>query len=91
MNDEPISVADILGPWVEPNWDSGLIERCRNAWNKPLQNLTNQELATLLQQRFAVERLLPIASERVQNGFDDDTEIYDGELESAIEHARKNI
>ena len=89
MTTDTISVADLLGPWVEPDWDSGLIERCRNAWSKPLRDLTNQELATLLRQRFAVEQLLPIASQRVLNGFDDDTEIYDGELESAIEYARK--
>ena len=89
MTTDTISIADLLGPWVEPDWDSGLIERCRNAWSKPLQDLTNQELATLLRQRFAVEYLLPVASKRVQAGFDDDTEIYDGELESAIEYARK--
>ena len=89
MTTDTISIADILGAWVEPDWDSGLIERCRNAWSKPLRDLTNQELATLLRQRFAVEHLLPIASKRVQDGSDDDTEIYDGELESAIEYARK--
>jgi hypothetical protein len=89
MNTETKSVAEILGPWIEPDWDSGLIARCRSAWNKPIQNLTNQELATLLRQRFAVTHLLLVASERVQDGFDDDTEMYDGELASAIEYARK--
>ena len=89
MTTDTISIADLLGPWVEPDWDSGLIERCRNAWSKPLRDLTNQELATLLRQRFAVEQLLPIASQRVLDGFDDDTEIDDGELERAIEYARK--
>ena len=89
MTTDTISIADLLGPWVDPDWDSGLIERCRNAWSKPLRDLTNQELATLLRQRFAVEQLLPIASQRVLDGFDDDTEIYDRELQSAIEYARK--
>jgi hypothetical protein len=89
MNSDTISVADLLGPWVEPEWDSGLIERCRNAWSKPLRDLTNQELATLMRQGFAVEQLLPMASQRVLDGFDDDTEIYDGELQSAIEYTRK--
>jgi len=89
MTTDTISIADILGQWVEPDWDSGLIERCRNAWNKPLRELTNEELATFLRQRFAVEHLLPIASKRVLDGFDDDTEIDDGELERAIEYARK--
>jgi hypothetical protein len=89
MTNDTISLADLLGPWVEPDWDSGLIERCRNAWSKPLRDLTNQELATLLRQRIAVEQLLPIASQRVLDGFDDDTEIYDGELQSAIKYSRK--
>ncbi|HTY89346.1 MAG TPA: hypothetical protein VMB80_17995 [Candidatus Acidoferrum sp.] len=89
MSNDTKSIADFLGPWVEPDWDSGLIERCRSAWSKPIRDLTNQELATFLRQRFVVEHLLPVASKRVQDGFDDDTEIYDGELESAIEYARK--
>ena len=87
MSNERISLADILGPWVEPDWQSGLIERCRNAWSTPLPELTNEQLATLLRQRFAVEHLLPIAQQRVREGFDDDTELSDGELERAIEHA----
>jgi CDI immunity proteins len=82
-----ISVANILGPWVDSNWDSSLIERCKKAWNKPLQKLTNQELATFLHQKFAVEQILPIANQRVENGIDDDTEIYEGELKAAIEYA----
>jgi hypothetical protein len=89
MATDTISIADILGPWVEPDWDSSLIERCRNAWNKPLRELTNQDLATLLRQRFAVQHILPIANKRVMDGFDDDTEIDDGELERAIEYASK--
>jgi hypothetical protein len=87
MSNDSISVADILGPWVESDWQSGLIDRCRQAWNKPLRDLTREELATLLRQRIAVEHVLPIAKRRLQSGVDDDTEIYDGELEAAIEYA----
>src|SRR6266496_3325425 len=29
------SVADIRGAWGEPDWDSGLIDRCRKAWSRP--------------------------------------------------------
>ena len=86
-----ISVADILGPWVEPDWDSGLIARCREAWNKPLQNLSREELATLLRQRYAVEHLLPIAKKRLADGDDDDTEMFDRELAEAIEYASRAI
>jgi hypothetical protein len=86
-----ISVADILGPWVEPDWDSGLIARCREAWNKPLRDLSREELATLLRQRFAVEQLLPVARKRLEDGVDDDTEMFDGELQEATEYASKAI
>ena len=48
-----ISISDIHGPWVEPNWESGLIARCREAWNKPLRTLSKEELATFLRQRYA--------------------------------------
>jgi hypothetical protein len=89
MTTDTISIADILGPWVEPDWDSGLIARCRNAWSKPLRDLSREELATLLRQRFAIEHLLPIAKKRLADGDDDDTEIFDGELAEAIEYATK--
>jgi hypothetical protein len=87
MTTDTNSIADLLGPWVEPDWDSGLIERCRQAWSKPLRDLSREELATLLRQRIAVEHVLPIAKRRVHDGIDDDTEMYDGELEAAIEYA----
>jgi hypothetical protein len=93
MNKHPekLSVSDILGPWVEPDWDGGLIDRCRSAWDKPLTELSREELATLLRQRIAVEHVLPIAKQRLQDGADDDTEMYDGELVAAIECASTSI
>lgn len=84
-----LSVADILGPWVEPGWDSCLIARCRAAWSKPLRDLSREELATLLRQRIAVEHLLPIAKKRLEDELDDATEMFDGELQEAIEYASR--
>lgn len=78
------TIADILGPWVDSDWGSGLIERCKGAWNKPLDELTDQELATLLRQDIATEHILPLAENRILMGFDDSTEICDGDLERAI-------
>jgi hypothetical protein len=86
---DQLSVADLVGPWVEPDFQSSLIERCRNAWNKPLREFTNLELATFLGQRFAAEHLLPIAIHRVASGIDDGTEFYEGHLQAAIERASK--
>ena len=84
---DKLSVADILGPWVEPDWDSSLIDWCRRAWNKPLKELSREEMATLLRHRIAVEHILPIAEQRLQQAADDDTEMYEGELAAAIEYA----
>ncbi len=88
---DKISIADILGPWINPDWDSGLIDRLREAWNKPIRDLSNEDLATLLRQRFAVEQILPIARQRLADGIDDDMEIFDGELQEAIEDAIKSL
>jgi hypothetical protein len=82
-----ISIATILGPWVDPNWESGLVHRCKEAWDKSIETLTNGELATLLGQRIAVEHILSVAHKRLEDGFDDGTEMYDGELNAAIEYA----
>ena len=81
------TLADLLGPWAEPHFDSGLIERCKRAWTKPLKELTNQELATLLLQKIALAHLLPLARQRIVDGIEDDTEWYEGELVVAIEQA----
>jgi hypothetical protein len=88
VRSDTASIADILGPWIEPDWDSGLIDRCRQAWTKPLRDLSREELATLLRQRIALEHLLPIAQQKLQSGVDDGTEMYEGELAAAVEYAR---
>jgi hypothetical protein len=87
MTADTTSLAELLGPWVDSDWNSGLIERCKNAWSKPLRGLSRAELATLLRQRIAVEHLLPTAKKSLEDGVDDDTEMYEGELERAIEYA----
>jgi hypothetical protein len=89
MSTEVQSIADLLGSWVQPDWDSGLVERMRIAWSKPLLKLSREELATFLRQRIAVEHLLPIARQRLLHDADDDTEMTEGELERAIEHASR--
>lgn len=85
MSDDTLSLADILGPWQQPDWDSGLIEQCRLAWMTPIRELTNGRLAILLRQQFAVTHLLSNAQERIHSGIDDDTELYDGELQAAVD------
>jgi hypothetical protein len=78
------SVADIEGPWVDPPFESGLIQRCRNAWNTPANELSNEELATFLRQRIALSLIVPEARCRLDAVADDGTEMYDGDLANAL-------
>ena len=87
MTADTSSLSDLIGPWIDSDWNTGLIERCKNTWSKPLRDLSREELATLLRQRIAVEHLLPIATKRLEDGIDDETEMFDGELQEAIEYA----
>ncbi len=83
------SVADILGPWEDPKWDSGLVARIRNSWNVPICKLSNEMLATYLRQQIATEFVLEEATSRLQTGFDDGSEIFDGELLNAVNDTRE--
>ena len=81
-------VADIEGPWVDPNFDSGLIARCREYWTVPVSELPNGILATYLRQRIALPLIIPEADNRIAGQVDDDSEMFVGELHEALEAAR---
>ena len=81
------SVADIVGPWVDPNFESGLIERIRKSWNVPIDKLSNEMLATFLRQQIATDFIVQETRKRLELGFDDDSEIYEGELALALREA----
>ena len=78
------ALSQLIGPWQETDFQSGLILRVKNAWDKPIETLTNEELATLLRQDIGTAHILPSAQQRVKDGIDDDTEIYDGELAAIV-------
>ena len=82
------SVADIMGPWLETNWQSGLIERCREYWNVPIAELSNEVLATFLRQDIAMDCVLEEAVRRLNAGFDDDSELFEGELAESVQYAQ---
>jgi hypothetical protein len=86
-----LTLAQILGPWQQPDFESGLIARCRNAWDKPLESLSNHELVTCLQQDLAIAHILPLAKKRLHEKFDDDTELVDGQLAEALADPEKKI
>ena len=85
MKTSNLSIADLLGPWADSAFESGLIERCRRAWNKPLRESTNGELAMFLSQKIAVNHLLLVAKTRLENCEDGETEMYDGQLKKIVE------
>jgi hypothetical protein len=86
---ESRSVADVAGPWVEPEFDSSLIERCRKNWSIPVGKLSNYALSTFLRQGFALEVVIPEGQRRLLANFVDDTELYDDELANAVQGALK--
>ncbi|MGN6728138.1 MAG: hypothetical protein ACTHLZ_19640 [Tepidisphaeraceae bacterium] len=87
--DSTRSVADVEGPWRDPNVNSGLIDRCKRGWTIPVAELTNELLATYLRQKIGLVLVVPEAQKRIASGFTDNTEMYDDELANALESARK--
>ena len=79
-----LAVSDILGPW---NGDAptGLIQRCREAWDTPLKSLNDLMVATFLNQNIATEHLLIEAKRRMKDQERDETEYFNGQLLEAIE------
>lgn len=78
------SVADIEGAWVEPEFESGLIKRCRESWAVPIPQLSNHVLATFIRQRKGLKLVVLEAMRRIDADYKDDSELYDEELSNAI-------
>jgi hypothetical protein len=87
----PQSVEDVEGPWTDPNFESGLIQRCRRYWSTPISDLPNEALATYLRQGIALALLIPEAQRRIAVGYDDNAELYEGELASALKSAQGQL
>jgi hypothetical protein len=86
------SVADIEGPWVDPHWDSGTIERCRQYWTTPINEVPDIALITYIHQQFAPELVIAEARSRVLAGRFDDTELYDGQMaESLVQMSQHRV
>jgi hypothetical protein len=87
--DRDKSAADIYGPWVEPDWQSGLVDRLRQFWSVPIKELPDTGLALFLRQCTAVKPVLIEARRRLEVGQPDDSEMYDGELARAVEDTKE--
>jgi len=74
------SLEQIEGPWPDPDFDSGLVLRCHAARKEPIDELSDLELATLLNQDIGVAHILPEAVRRLSRNQPDDTEYFEGQL-----------
>jgi hypothetical protein len=79
-----LAVSDILGPW-SGDAPTGLIQRCREAWDTPLESLNDLMVATFLNQNIATKHLLIEAKRRMKDQERDESEYFDGQLLEAIE------
>jgi hypothetical protein len=86
MNRE-ISVEKIVGRWTGST-DTGLMQRCREAWHMPLKELSDLMVATLLNQKIAVPRILIEAEYRLANTDRDDSELFENQLQEAVTRAK---
>ncbi|WP_223525127.1 hypothetical protein [Pseudomonas sp. A-B-26] len=79
-----LAVSNILGPWSGDD-HTGLMQRCREAWDTPLESLNDLMVATFLNQNIATKHLLIEAKRRMEEQERDGTEYFDGQLLEAIE------
>ncbi|MCP4375337.1 MAG: hypothetical protein GY794_04070 [bacterium] len=84
------SAQDIEGLWKNPDFESGLIQHCRKAWKTPIDELSDEMLATFLRQKIALDPVIEEAQRRVESQNYDDSEMYDGELEKNLKEALTN-
>jgi hypothetical protein len=81
---EMSSVADEEGPWMDPDFESSLIQRCRLNWYVPIGKLSNYALATFIRQKTALGLVVPEARRRLAARYRDGTELHDKELAVAV-------
>ena len=78
------SAHDIVGPWADPSFESGLIQRCKAAWRTPINELNDEMLATFLRQKIAVREVAKEAKRRIESNVFDGTEMFEGELRECL-------
>ncbi|WP_347927228.1 hypothetical protein [Pseudomonas helvetica] len=83
----PLTVSNLLGPWSGDD-NTGLLQRCKEAWDTPLESLNDLMVATFLNQNIATEHLLVEARRRMKEQERDETEYFDGQLLEAIERVQ---
>jgi hypothetical protein len=82
-------VADFEGQWSQPDFESGLIDRCRRYWTTPIKDLPDVMLATYINQKFALVPMQKEAQRRIDKGLRDDSELYEGQLHDSLVSSRQ--
>lgn len=83
-----LCVSDVEGAWVDANWESSLISRCKECWDTPITELPDVMIATYLRQGIAVQLLVEEARRRIESGSRDDSELFEGQLAEALERSQ---
>ncbi|AQT97173.1 hypothetical protein [Pseudomonas azotoformans] len=84
-----LTVSNLLGPW-RGDACTGLMQRCREAWDTALTNLDDLMVATFLRQNIAVTHMLIEAQRRIEVQERDGTEYFEGQLLEAIERVQSD-
>jgi len=66
--------------WGEPNFDSYLVKRCFQLLKTPLDKFTVEDLRLMIGQGFALEYLMILALEILQNNILAEGDYYPGDL-----------
>ncbi|MEM7359881.1 MAG: hypothetical protein AAF431_12345 [Pseudomonadota bacterium] len=82
-----LKLSEIEGAW-KGECSTSLIKRCREFWDTPISELSDQMVATYLKQRIGKAFMIDEAKRRLANEKRDDSELYDGELKEAYERIR---
>lgn len=84
-----LTVSNLLGPW-SGDVCTGLMQRCREAWDTPLADLDDLMVVTFLSQNVAVPHVLIEATRRIEEQERDGTEYFEGQLLEAIERVQSD-
>ncbi|MDP9783758.1 hypothetical protein [Pseudomonas fluorescens] len=82
-----LTVSNFLGPWCGDS-PTGLMQRCREAWDTPLANLNDLMVATFLNQNIAAMPMLIEAKRRIKEQERDGSEYFEGQLLEAMKRVQ---
>ncbi|WP_411385246.1 hypothetical protein [Pseudomonas sp. MPB03] len=82
-----LTVSNLLGPWRGDS-PTGLMQRCREVWDTPLENLSDLMVATFLNQNIAVTQMLIEAKRRIKEPERDGSEYFEGQLLEAMKRVQ---